>query len=156
MIQRVQSLFLLGATICFGLACFMPIGVINDVEMSYLYTPWVLKQAIVSGLNILQTYYIGLLQVILAVICFVAIFFYKKRPMQSKICTAAIFINFVLVVMLFVYSDRIFPQVFEIEEVYVNYSPWVALSLLPIAFLYIANKLIMKDEKKVRAADRLR
>ena len=166
MIQRVQSLFLLGAAVCFGWACFVPIGMFKGSEMFYVYTPWVLKQDIVNGLNVQETYYIGLLQCILAVISFAAIFFYKNRPLQSKICTSAIIISFMLLVLiLFVYPDRIFPQIFILLGEYVigsdalngvRYSPWIALSVLPVAFLYLANKFIVKDEKKVRAADRLR
>ena len=154
MIQRVQSLLLFGAAICFGAACFMPIGTINEI---YNYTPWVLK---LDELNIRETYYIGLLQMILAVISFAAIFFYKNRPLQSKICTAAIFICFVLLLlMLYVFPDVVFAKI--IADAKVKYYgngqfPWVLLSFVSLACLYLANKFIMKDEKKVRAADRLR
>ena len=155
MIQRIQSLFLLGAAVCFGVACFMPIGELGG----YIYTPWVLK---LNGLNIRETYYIGLLQVILAAISFVAIFFYKNRPLQSKICTAAIFISFILLILiLYVYPGTVFPTIMRMEKVEIQYYskeqfPWVLLSFIPLAFLYLANKFILKDEKKVRAADRLR
>jgi len=158
MIQRVQSLFLLGAALCFGFACFVPIGTFSAVEMPYIYTSWMLKTDIVNGIAIQETFYVGLLQVILAGISFAAIFFFKNRPLQSKICTAAIVINFVLLgLMLFVYPDRIFPQRFPAQEIVVNFNVLGAfLSIAPLALLYLANKFITKDEKKVRAADRLR
>ena len=162
MIQRVQSLFLLVAAVCFGLACFMPISTLIAAEMSYIYTPWVLKQDILNGFNIRETYYVGLLLMILAVISFVAIFFYKDRPLQSKICTAAVILNFILLVlMLWVYPDRIFsnlPQVASAEIQYYGKGqfPWVLLSFIALVCLHLANKFIMRDEKKVRAADRLR
>ena len=157
MIQRIQSLFLLVAAVCFGWACFMPIGTLNAVEISYIYTPWVLKQDIVNGLNIRETYYIGLLQAMLAILSFAAIFFYKNRALQSKICTAAIIISFILlVVMLVVYPNRVFPNMPLTQGLEVVYSLWALLSVLPVGLLYLANKFIMQDEKKVRAADRLR
>ena len=150
MIQRIQSLFLLGAAVCFGIACFMPIGTFG----SYVYTPWVLQ---LDGLNIRETYYVGLLQVILAVISFVAVFFYRNRPLQSKICTAAILLSLaMLLLMLWVYPDRIFPGIIRVEGFEITYSLWAFISIVPVALLYLANRFIMKDEKKVRAADRLR
>jgi hypothetical protein len=157
MIQRVQSLFLLVAAVCFGAACFVAIGTVNvegmGIGISYAYSPWVT----IICKKIFETYYIGLLQVILAMISFVAIFFYKNRPLQSKICTAAIFIGFLLLLlMLYVYPDRIFPNAIGIQGVEVKYSLWAFLSILPVGLLYLANKFILKDEKKVRAADRLR
>ena len=150
MIQRIQSLFLLGAALCLGAACFMPIGELG----AYVYTPWVVK---IDGLNIRETYYIGLLQVILAAISFAAIFFYKNRPLQSKICTAAIIISFImLLLMLWVYPDRIFPNMPQTSGLKVEYSLWTLLPIFSVGLLYLANKFILKDEKKVRAADRLR
>jgi hypothetical protein len=159
MIQRVQSLFLLVAAVCFGLACFVPIGTLDIVGMDctyYIYTPWMLKN---GGGNVVQeTLYLGLLLVILAVISFAAIFFYKNRPLQSKICTAAIVINFVLLALaLLFYPDYAFSQVRQIENLdEVQYTLWALLYIIPLALLYLANKFILKDEKKVRAADRLR
>jgi hypothetical protein len=157
MIQRIQSLFLLGAAACFGAACFMPIGALNGAEISYIYTPWVLKQALVNGLNVRETYYVGLLQVVLAGISFAAIFFYKNRALQMRICTAAIIIGFILLaLMLWVYPDRVFAQMPLTQGLEVKYSLWSLLSILPVGLLYLANKFILRDEKKIRAADRLR
>jgi len=156
MIQRIQSLLLLAAALCFGTACFMPIATLNVAEMSYVYTPWVLKQGIVNGFNIRETYYVGLLLVILAVMSVAAIFFYKNRPLQSKICTATILISFIMMVlMLWIYPDRVFsnlPQLAGAEIQYYNKGqfPWVLLSFVSLACLYFANKFITKDEKKKR------
>ena len=161
MIQRIQSLFLLGAALCFGVACFMPIGMVNVREMSFIYSPWVLMQDNLTVV-IQQTYYVGLSLVILAATSFAAIFFYKNRTLQSKICTAAIIISFILLIlMLYVYPDVVFPKLLDVDKVNIEYYgkgqfPWVFLSFIPLIFLYLANKFILKDEKKVRAADRLR
>ena len=155
MIQRVQSLFLLCAALCFGLACFVPIGTFSVMNTPYVYTSWVLKT---DRILVQETFYVGLLQVVLAGMSFATIFVFKNRPLQAKICTAAIVINFILLaLMLFVYPDRVFPQQFSTQEIVVNFNFFGAfLSIAPLPLLYLANKFITKDEKKVRAADRLR
>jgi len=159
MIQRVQSLFLLCAAVCFGVACLVPIGTIDVGGINCVYSPWFLIQDNLTAV-IQETYYIGLLMVILAVTSFVAIFFYKNRALQSKICMAALFIGIVLMVlMVYVYPDVVFAKKFGVARIqyYGNgYFPWVLLSFISLACLYLANRFIIKDEKRVRAADRLR
>jgi hypothetical protein len=157
MIQRVQTLLLLVAAICFAIACFMPVGFITAHEVYYIITPWMLKESIPDGAIIYPTYFIGMLQVILAIMSFVAIFLYKKRAVQSKFCIAAIIINFILIIiMLWVYPDYVFHGIPKISGAETEYSLWTLLSIVPLVCLYFANKFIIKDEKMVRAADRLR
>ena len=159
MIQRVQTVLFLVAAICFAVACFKPIGTITTMDKCYVVTPWSLKaleENNPDGKPIHQTYFIGLLQLTLAVISFVTIFLYKNRPLQSKFCIAATVINFVLLLlMLYVYPDIVFAKLPKIHY-YEGQPPWVFLSIIPLACLYFANKFVIKDEKKVRAADRLR
>ena len=159
MIQRIQSLFLLAAAACFGIACFMPIGMFTlEGDMLVVYSPWASLHS--SNGFVIETYYIGLLMAILAVMSFVAVFFYKNRPLQSKICMAAILIGVaLLLLMVYVYPDVVFPKKFgniEIQYYGNGQLPWVLLPFVSLVCLYLANRFILRDEKKVRAADRLR
>ena len=62
-----------------------------------------------------------------------------------------------LVVMLYVYPNLVFEkQEWFMEGMMVNFNYWISLSLIPAVCLVIANNAIKRDEKKVRAADRLR
>lgn len=155
MIQRIQSVFLLLATISLVIGVFMPIAVITTDEAQYLFTPWALQENIPEGSVVYTTFYVGVLQVITALMSFIAIFLYKKRPLQSNLCVAAVIVNFVLLLlMLYVYPDRLLGRL--LGENKTVFSLWTLTSILPIALFYMANKFILKDEKKVREADRLR
>jgi len=162
MIQRIQTVLLLIAAICFAAACFMPLGTITTFDAYYSVTPWVLKENIPDGAIVHPTYFIGLLQVILAIMSFIAIFLYKKRSTQSKVCYAAIFINFILIILIgWVYPDVVFSKLPQVAGAEVQFYgsgrfPWVLLSFIPLLCLYFAHQHIIKDEKTVRAADRLR
>ncbi len=157
MIQRIQSLLLLVATICFVATCFMPVAFITTHEAYYVLTSWSVQENIPDGAIIHPTYFIGLLQVLLAVLSFVTIFFYRKRPLQSKMCLVAMLANFVLLLlMLWVYPDKTVPQIPQLDGGELQYSLWTLLSIVPLACYYFANKFIIKDEKMIRAADRLR
>ncbi|MDR2407360.1 MAG: DUF4293 domain-containing protein [Bacteroidales bacterium] len=157
MIQRIQTLLLLVAAICFATACFMPVGHITSHDTYYIITSWTLKENIPDGEIIKPTYFIGMLQVMLAIISFIAIFLYKKRAVQSKFCIAAIIINLILIIiMLWGYPDYVFPKIASISGAETKYSLWTLLSIVPWICLYFSNRFIIKDEKMVRAADRLR
>ena len=100
MIQRLQTLLLLIAAICFATACFMPLGTITTFDMQYLFTPWTIKLNIADGQIIRYTYYIGIMQVVLAIWSLITIFMYKKRPLQSKMCLAMLFLNLILFLLI--------------------------------------------------------
>ena len=162
MIQRIQTVLFMVATACFSVACFVPIGTMTTHDTYYVVTSWALKENIPNGAVVYPTYFIGLSQIILAVISFIAIFLYKNRPAQSKFCIAAIVINFVLILlMLYVYPEIAFSKLWQVAGAELLYYrsghfPWALLSIFPLACFYFANKFIIRDEKKVRAADRLR
>ena len=157
MIQRIQTVLFLVATICFGVACFVPIGTIITNDVYYILTSWALKENIPNGAIIQPVYFIGMLQVTLAVISFVAIFLYRKRPAQSKLCVAAIVINCILLVLMsWYYPDRVLSKLPQTYGEEIQYSFWILLAFIPLPCLYFANKFILKDEKKLRAAERLR
>ncbi|MDR0368479.1 MAG: DUF4293 domain-containing protein [Bacteroidales bacterium] len=157
MIQRIQSLFLLVGTVCLALACFMPVAFVSTADSYYIVTPWAAKLNIPNGEIIHPTYFIGLLQALLAGLSLVTLFLYKKRPLQSRLCLAGMFITvLLLLLMLWVYPDSVLlklPQLFGGE---LKFSPWTLLSVIPFGCFYFANKFIVKDEKMVRASDRLR
>lgn len=157
MIQRIQSLFLLLAATCFTAACLLPIGDITN-QFYYIYTPWNVHDATPENIIIMRTFYIGILQVILAALSFITIFLYKNRPLQSKFCIGAIVLNFVLIIlMLWIYPDVVFPKNYILQDGTTAFKLVPSLmSVIPLAFLYLANKFINQDEDKVRAADRLR
>ena len=157
MIQRIQSLLLFVAAACFAVACFMPVGTFVTSDTYYLVTSWSVNVNIQGGEPIYPTYFIGLLQILLAGLSLVTLFLYKKRMLQSRLCLAGMFLNFILLaIMLWVYPDFILTGALKVTEIRMEYSLFTVLSIVPLACFYFANKCILNDEKKVRAADRLR
>lgn len=150
MIQRIQTIYLLLITICFSLILFFPIAEING----NILTVWSLKSSI--GVVLVPTYYLGLLSIMIASISFVTIFLFKKRMLQNKLCVSMfIMIILFLSLMFFIYPEFVIAKLLG-EEAVVNFSLYSITGVLPLAFVMLANKAILKDEKKVRASDRLR
>ena len=143
MIQRKQSIFLALVVILFVVLFFLPVYTINPVTN-------------IAGQASGKLLFIPLLLIpmgFIALLAIVAIFMYKNRPLQIRICRAGLIISLLMTVMAI-----IFPQFF------VHGLPQGAISATAGAYLLPANIIlfalaaffIKKDEDLVKAADRLR
>lgn len=127
-IQRIQTLYLLGAILCTIGLYFTS----QDVEI--LGFRIVEKTTIVSAIHLI-----------------VSIFLFKKRPLQIMFAITNIIINALLIGLLGYWLLNLsggidFPEK-GIEPIF---------SLIAIVFLLLASKNIAKDERLVKSVDRLR
>ncbi|MDL2308613.1 DUF4293 domain-containing protein [Bacteroidales bacterium OttesenSCG-928-B11] len=165
MIQRIQSVYLLIAAIATTALLFMPIGEFyfmpNGAQdfMVFTYNAFSVKDITPGATASLTTNYIAILIAISAVLSIVTVFMFKKRQRQITMnyVNMLIFL-FVIALALFIYPDIIFVKkglLVDGEEL--SYNFWILIPLCITALcLFLANKAIKKDEKMVRAADRLR
>ena len=155
MIQRIQSVFLLLAFAA-SLACFffpiasfwgdmyvVKLGLLG-VEEEFPYDeewPNTVLLPAVMGL-------VGFLS-------FITIFLYKRRHVQMRLIRFNMLLNIVYLALIFFY------YVPEMEVITVSNADYIHeagiyLSIVPLIFLVLALRFIRRDEKLVRAADRLR
>jgi hypothetical protein len=167
MIQRIQSLFLVVATLLIVLLTVLPTGVIytsadaNGISMMYSYNAFVIKEAIPDGKVVLSCAYIGILLITSALLSFVTIFLYKNRLKQIRWATAAMYLYIItIVLMTFIFPELIFKKVLggnrKPDLIYNHQWLLIALMIGTALLLFFAKKFIIKDEKRVREADRLR
>jgi len=131
MIQRIQTIYLLIASIAFALLSFkIPFWSLND---EFMYAQ-----------NDNKLY---LLLITLFVFSIIGIFLFKKRTVQMKLLRLSILIEFVVVVRLFL-TYREFNTPLDAKVFF----------LLMIAFvaLLLAYRGVKKDEDLVRSVDRIR
>ena len=131
MVQRIQSIYLIVASIAFALLSFkIPFWSLND---EYMYAQ-----------NDNKLY---LLLITLFVFSLIGIFLFKKRTVQMKLLRLSILIEFVVVVRLFLtYSELNTPL--DAKVFFLLISAFVALLL--------AYRGVKKDENLVRSVDRIR
>ncbi|MBR0054005.1 MAG: DUF4293 domain-containing protein [Bacteroidales bacterium] len=157
MIQRVQSLFLLVAAVAAIAVLFISIGNIIDVSGTclYQYDAFSLKK---EGHSVYSTLYIALLWGVSAILSLVTIFMFKNRQRQVRLNGVNMLVMLAaLVMMLYIYPNLIFEKKqFITSTSMLEFNRFILISLIPAVSLYLANMFIKKDEKKVRAADRLR
>ena len=141
MIQRVQSIWLLLASVCafltLRLSFFSGNKLVNNVKQFESLT------AASNKGNLLLL----ILTVAVAIASLVTIFLYKDRKMQIKICLAIAALSVVNIVLFFSETKKFVEGTYDIT------APLVFL--VPV-FLLLAVRGIYKDEKLVRSTNRLR
>ena len=144
MIQRIQSLYLLCATIFSG-------------ALIFVFSLWTEKSdKIVFALDLynessllLKTIFLA--YIISALISVITIFQFKKRQLQFVLGRVNMLINFYLLGVLIYVSLTVSGETAVSEKGIGMFIP-----LIVIALVALANKAIKKDEDLVKSVDRLR
>lgn len=164
MIQRIQTLFLLGVAICMGLMLAFPLWEKenNDhskkisLDVYYLRTFASERTEIVSWKeeSAKPVFYIAGIAVLAALLALYSLFRYDNRKLQMRLGAynaLLIMINVALVVYLIYMGEKELGQ-HEKGEFYIGFY----LPLAALIFNSLANRFIRKDEKLVRSVDRIR
>jgi peptidoglycan/LPS O-acetylase OafA/YrhL len=142
MIQRIQSLFLLGASLSGALFAFLPWAKFHFGEGK--------DSVLLKGSDEIITLMPGLT---IALLALVNIFLFADRKRQIRICTV-LFIASIGAMVSAVF--RITATSAELKANDFDYQFGMVWPVIAIIFTYMAKHSINKDEKLVRSADRLR
>jgi len=136
MIQRVQSIYLLVAFICSGvLPFFIPLW---HNENNYpIFFQSKLSYSVLFGFS--------------AVLSIFSILSFKKRKLQFVIGRLNIIFNLILLVLFMLYSPKLSGDTSVSEKGIGLFIP-----IISIVLIALANMAIMKDERLVKGADRIR
>ncbi|MDX9789797.1 MAG: DUF4293 domain-containing protein [Candidatus Kapabacteria bacterium] len=136
MLQRIQTLYLMGAFIATGVLSFIfPLWKDYD-DISFMF---------LSDLPIAVLFIFG------SVLSILAIMNYKKRQQQSVIIIFNIILNVILSGLLFFHSIILSGEN-NISEKGIG----LILPIISIVFLLLAHRAIKKDEKLVKSSNRIR
>ncbi len=143
MIQRVQTVYLLMASIMSGVLIFV-FNLWKSIEKSIFAL-----DLLTSESNLLKL--IPILFLVAAILAFVAIFIFKNRKLQFVVGRFTILINLILLGLL-IYVSLTLPGEASVSEKGIG----MFIPILAILLLVLANKAIKKDEDLVKSVDRLR
>ncbi|HTL81021.1 MAG TPA: DUF4293 family protein [Bacteroidia bacterium] len=145
MIQRIQTLYLLGVLVVFGLMFFVPIA--KELPR-YQGNSLIL----ITGTDKVVFF----IQLLIPVFSIMTLYMKGVFKSQINFCTAGIFYS-----LFAFFLVRKYIHIFDFQpdavSGYVEETKWGLYLLLiyPILF-FLAARAIKKDEQRVRAADRLR
>lgn len=156
MLQRIQSLYLFVVIIFAFLFLFFPLGSfhLNGESVGIkLAGADISSENFVGGYaNIFRYALYALLFVVVIFTSFI-IFQYRRRLYQIRMGKINILLHLVILVLSFFYLDHIRAS---LSDSSLTYGPSVFFPLISLFLILLANRFIAKDEKLVRAADRIR
>jgi hypothetical protein len=152
MIQRIQSLYLLAIAALMAAAIFTPLAYFVAGAEEYLLYAFALK----GGADSYSTIYMGVVMALAAIIPFVAIFLFKNRKLQIRLCAVELVLLLGSIVFMAIYyylSNRMFAQ---LEFHAQGFRIAIIFPLIAIILDYLAMRAIFHDEMLVRSLDRIR
>ena len=152
MLQRSQTLFLLGA---FILSLFVLTGPITRLTLEG--SEFILKHSGLfdeTGENMrVATWPLSVLCIAVAALAFLNIFFYRHRMRQMRIAVFLILLNAGMIGMMFYYT---FIARNQIDGALVMHQWRFVIPPVSMILLYFAFRRIRRDELLVKAFDRIR
>lgn len=153
MIQRIQTVYLLVALLitvlclCIPVASFEPVGMGGNAVMLNLWTK------LADGTREWSSWPLFIILLFTCPLCVFAIFSYKKRALQAKLCLACLLLDLVWIAMfaIFFYIKIADPKVEMGNILFGSGLPFFAAVLF-----FFARKAIKRDEKLIRDMDRIR
>ena len=104
--------------------------------------------AVILGMVHFQAWSLFAVQILASAISLIAIFLYKRRPLQATLCLAAILGNLAWYIVLAVFIQHgLQPEALPLTA---------SLPIIAAILCLMARRGVLADEKLVRAADRLR
>lgn len=152
MIQRIQSVYLLLATIVTVVAMCLPIGTYLDAQALSMASFTPLGLSLANG-DTTSTWALLVLLLFSALLSLAAIFLFRNRQLQMRttVFNALLLLGYYVatVVFIFMLKDSIGAETFR---------PGLGLAFpaMSIIFCYLAFRGIYRDDVMVKAADRLR
>ena len=146
MIQRIQSLFLLGSFILTGVMFFFPLAELTD-SAGQVY-----KFSYRGITAIFMAYPLAILLTVITLISLISIFLFKKRVIQMRLTV----FNMVCMpssIGLIYYSIN--SQTKELSAI-TEYNITCIFPLVALVLSYLALRNIRKDEALINSMDRIR
>ena len=154
MIQRIQSLYLLVATILMGVTLFAPVASFTVASGEvYTLSAFELSSATASQ----STIWMGILMVIATVLPLVTIFLFKHRMLQVRLCAVEIVLLLGCIAFEAIYFWLSGANALEELVVEHRHLGWAAIMpIVSLVFTALAARATFKDEITVRSFDRIR
>ncbi len=154
MIQRIQSIYLLIATVLMALTCFQPLAFFSCDQGVFDLFATGLKSS--DGEVVHSAIYLLIITALSAILPLVTIFLFKNRMLQIRLCVVEMVLTIGVLLMIgaYFYLAQRGIREFEFNSMGVHYA--IIFPVVSLIFNYLAFKAIFKDEMLIKSLDRLR
>ena len=154
MIQRIQTVYLMVATLVMVVALIFPIATLNADGNELVIKAFGFSAEGVALPHL--PLYMGILLAIATALPFVIIFLYKRRMVQFRLCGVELALLVGALIFEAVYCYIAFDALNAVGAVELSLGFAAFMPLVAIPFVALAMKGILRDELLVRSLDRIR
>lgn len=149
MLQRIQSLYLAISAICLALMMRFPFASFGDEAVYHAYG---VENNTDKAYSLFLNFQPYIAIAALVFFTFIIIFLFKNRKLQMILCRLSYVLVLGLIVVLYLNIDKLH-ETFQSTTLY---EVGLYLPVGALAFNFLANRGINRDEKLVKSLDRLR
>ena len=157
MIQRIQTIYLLVAAICSVVCLSLPLGryVDDGLLTAKLYNLCIMQMGGAEHVFSFAAVPLFVILLLVVVISLYTVFMYRNRKLQMRLCS---FSSLLVIGWYIVYAVLAKLWGGFIDVTSLSFAPGVGAALPAVALIFnlMARRAINADEKRVRAADRIR
>ena len=151
--QRIQTVYLFLALVLTVVCLCLPVAIFHVSELGEYVTMTNLFMVNGNGSSDMSVWPMFAVLLLTCPIAVFAIFLYKKRMLQARLCVINILLILIWMALCayYVYTTQA-----REEFCHLSMSFTAALPAISLILYILARRGIIKDEKLVRAADRIR
>ena len=151
--QRIQTVYLFLALVLTVISLCYPVATFHMAELGNYVVMTNLWEATSDGTRSLSVWPMFVVLLLTCPIAVFAIFLYKKRMLQARLCVYNILLILVWMALCayYVYTNQA-----KAENCHFEMEFTAALPAVSLILYILARRGIIKDEKLVRASDRIR
>ena len=151
MIQRIQTVYLLAATIFIVMFYVFPVATFNTDLFSYEFYNCHISHP--ENIEVpVALFPLAVIPLLSGLISFITIFLFKNRKLQVKFSK----INLLIIVSILALTVYYFIKINNLLGGEVKYGIAGIFPVSAFVMIVLANRAIRKDEELVKAADRIR
>lgn len=154
MIQRIQTVYLVVITILTVLMLILPLAIFMGDSQQIILNAFSLDS--VFGTQIISTKYMGILICIATLVPFVAIFLFKHRWIQIRLCIVEIVLQAGLIAYLAYYIIRVNNSLAVFDLHSMSFALPDVFPVVNIILAVLAYRGVLKDEVLVKSLNRIR
>lgn len=152
MIQRIQTVYLLGAIILISVMFGLPVSEHYSLDGKF-YTFELMGVENQAGEQVYSTLPLVILFGVIDLLMVITVFIYKRRVLQMRLCVYNILLLLGSIGLGYYYLKMIID---EFNAPNYSFSFSVVIPLITIIFLYLAFRGIRRDELLIKSMDRIR
>jgi hypothetical protein len=151
MLQRIQTLYLLGAAVFTILMLVMPLAeILTEEGIVYTGTS---RGLLENGELVVATLPVTILVVVTGLLLLISILLFRNRKLQIRLCVYAIILEFGLMGLMYYFWVVILRQL-QVDSYLIKVA--VVFPALSIILVYLAFRGIRRDEILIRSIDKIR